>query len=135
MSLGCRFHQRLRLLSAVPVSIWHTAFRRAQKFARSGKREAKSRIILPGMKITLIALGVSDVAKSVAFYRDKAGFELQHQFGSLAFFLAGPVNVDAEWRLRARTVRSAGAMEIVVAAESVTASRRQLVGARLHVYQ
>ena len=26
------------------------------------------------MKISLIALGVSDIAKSVAFYRDKAGF-------------------------------------------------------------
>ena len=36
------------------------------------------------MKITLIVLGVSDLQKSVAFYRDKAGFDLQNQFDLLA---------------------------------------------------
>ena len=42
-------------------------------------------------KITLITLGVSDLAKSVAFYRDQAGFVLQHQMEQIAFFFAGPI--------------------------------------------
>jgi predicted enzyme related to lactoylglutathione lyase len=79
------------------------------------------------MKITLIALGVSDVAKSVAFYRDQAGFDLQNQFDSLAFFSAGPVMLMLNGGLRRPDRPLAGAIEIVVAAESVTASHRQLM--------
>jgi catechol 2,3-dioxygenase-like lactoylglutathione lyase family enzyme len=79
------------------------------------------------MKITLIALGVSDIAKSVAFYRDKAGFVLQHQFGSIAFFFAGPIILMLNGELKRPDHPLAGAMEIVVGAESVTASRQELL--------
>jgi predicted enzyme related to lactoylglutathione lyase len=79
------------------------------------------------MKITLIALGVSDLARSVAFYRDKAGFDLQNQFESFAFFAAGPITLMLNSGLRRPDGPLAGAMEIVVAAESVTASHGQLV--------
>jgi predicted enzyme related to lactoylglutathione lyase len=79
------------------------------------------------MKITLIVLGVSDVTKSVAFYRDKAGFELQNQTESLAFFTAGPITLMLNGGLHRPDRPLAGAMEIVVAAESVTASHRQLM--------
>jgi predicted enzyme related to lactoylglutathione lyase len=79
------------------------------------------------MKITLIALGVSDLAKSVAFYRDKAGFDLQNQFGSIAFFAAGPVMLMLNGGLRRPEGPLAGAMEIVVGADSVTSAHRQLV--------
>jgi predicted enzyme related to lactoylglutathione lyase len=79
------------------------------------------------MKITHIVLGVSDVKKSVAFYRDKAGFDLQNQFESLAFFSAGPITLMLNGGLHRAGGPFAGAMEIVVAAESVTASHRQLV--------
>jgi len=79
------------------------------------------------MKITLIVLGVSDLSKSVAFYRDMAGFELQNQFGSLAFFSAGPVMLMLNAGLRRPDRPLAGASEIVVAAESVTAAHRQLL--------
>jgi len=78
------------------------------------------------MKITLIVLGVSDLSKSVAFYREKAGFELQNQFGSLAFFSAGPIMLMLNAGLSRPESPLAGAMEIVVAAESVTASHQQL---------
>ena len=78
------------------------------------------------MKVTLIALGVSDLSKSVAFYRDKAGFDLQNQFESFAFFSAGPVMLMLNAGLRRPDGPLAGAMEFVVAAESVTASHRQL---------
>src|SRR5262249_38193355 len=70
--------------------------------------------------------GVTDLAKSVAFYRDKAGFELQNQFESLAFFSAGPIMLMLNGGLRRPDGPLAGAMEIVGAAERVTASHKQL---------
>jgi len=79
------------------------------------------------MKITLIVLGVSDVSKSVAFYREKAGFELQNQFESLAFFSAGPITLMLNGGLRRPDRPLAGATEIVVAVESVTTAHRQLL--------
>ena len=81
------------------------------------------------MKISLIALGVSDLPKAVAFYRDKAGFALQNQFGSLAFFSAGPIMLMLNAGLRRPEGPLTGAMEIVVAVESVTASYRELLAA------
>jgi predicted enzyme related to lactoylglutathione lyase len=78
-------------------------------------------------KIALIALGVSDLSKSVAFYRDKAGFELQNQFETFAFFAAGSIMLMLNSGLRRPDGPLAGAMEIVVAAESVTASHRELI--------
>jgi catechol 2,3-dioxygenase-like lactoylglutathione lyase family enzyme len=79
------------------------------------------------MKISVVTLGVSDLQKSLAFYRDKAGFELQNQFGSLAFFSAGPVMLMLNAGLRRPDGPLTGAVEIVFAAESVTASYRQLL--------
>jgi predicted enzyme related to lactoylglutathione lyase len=79
------------------------------------------------MKITLVVLGVSDLSKSVAFYRDQAGFELQNQFEAFAFFSAGPIMLMLNGGLRRPDRPLAGAVEIVVAAESVTAAHRQLI--------
>src|SRR5215475_13943152 len=100
-----------------------------QNKARIRKIEQAARTIgayAACMNIKLIALGVSDLSKSVAFYRDKAGFELQNQFGSLAFFSAGPIMLMLNAGLRRPDGPLAGAVEIVVAAESVTASHRDL---------
>ena len=72
-------------------------------------------------KITLVALGVSDVGRSAAFYRDKAGFELQGQMEQFAFFGAGSINLMLNGGLRRPDGPLAGAMELVIAAESVTA--------------
>jgi predicted enzyme related to lactoylglutathione lyase len=77
-------------------------------------------------KITLIALGVSDLSRSVAFYRDKAGFELQNQFGSIAFFSGGPITLMLNTELRRPDRPLAGSIEIVLAADSVTAAHRSL---------
>ena len=77
-------------------------------------------------KITLITLGVSDLAKSVSFYRDQAGFVLQHQMEQIAFFFAGPIILMLNAGLRRPNGPLAGAMELVIAAESVTASYEDL---------
>src|SRR5262245_11225991 len=79
------------------------------------------------MKITLIALGVSDVAKSVAFYRDMVGLELQNQFGGIAFFAAGPITLMLNQELRRPNGPLPGATEIVLAADSVTSMQRVLL--------
>jgi predicted enzyme related to lactoylglutathione lyase len=84
------------------------------------------------MNITLLALGVTDLAKSVAFYRDKAGFNLQNQFESFAFFSAGPIMLMLNDELRRPEGPLSGAMEIVVAAESVTAAHNQLTERGCH---
>jgi predicted enzyme related to lactoylglutathione lyase len=92
-----------------------------------GKRNGDNAAYAAFMKISLIALGVTDLSKSVAFYRDMAGFDLQNQFESFAFFSAGPVMVMLNSGLRRPDRPLAGAMEIVVAADSVTAAHRQLI--------
>jgi catechol 2,3-dioxygenase-like lactoylglutathione lyase family enzyme len=86
-----------------------------------GKRDPRFAVYSAGMKIQLIALGVSDIDKSVAFYRDKAGFELQNQFGTIAFFAAGPVTLMLNSALKRPGAPLTGAMEVVLSAESVTA--------------
>jgi len=82
--------------------------------------------MIRAMKITTIALGVSDVSKSVTFYRDVAAFEVQNQFGSIVFFSAGPVTLMLNGGLRRPDGPLAGAVEIVLSVESVTASHREL---------
>ncbi|HLH31182.1 MAG TPA: VOC family protein [Terriglobia bacterium] len=77
-------------------------------------------------KITLVSLGVSDLAKSVAFYREKAGFELQGQMEQFAFFSAGAITLMLNAPLGRRGGPLAGAMELVVAAESVTRRYQEL---------
>ena len=79
-----------------------------------------------GTNINLVVLGVSDLAKSVAFYRDQAGFDLQNRLGSLAFFAAGGVTLMLNANLRRPQGSLAGATEIVIAAESVTARFTEL---------
>ena len=77
-------------------------------------------------KITLVTLGVSDVAESAAFYRDKAGFQLQGQMEQFAFFNAGNMSLMLNAELRRPNGPLVGAMELVIGAESVTAKYKEL---------
>ena len=78
-------------------------------------------------KITLVTLGVSDLAKSVSFYRDKAEFQLQGQMEQFAFFSAGNINLMLNAGLRRPNGPLTGAMELVIAAESVMARHKELI--------
>ena len=71
-------------------------------------------------EIKLVVLGVSNLDRSVAFYRDKAGFELQGQMEQFAFFRAGSVTLMLNAGLRRPNGPLAGAMELVIGADSVT---------------
>ncbi len=79
--------------------------------------------------ISVIALGVSDVSKSVAFYRDIVGLAVQNQFEQIAFLSGGSVTLMLNGGLRridARDGPLAGATELVFGVESVTAEHQRL---------
>ncbi|HLH00117.1 MAG TPA: VOC family protein [Bryobacteraceae bacterium] len=70
-------------------------------------------------KIGLVMLGVSDVAASVAFYRDKLGMKLTGQFEGFAFFDAGAVALALSRGLAQATGKGPGATEVVFSVEHV----------------
>jgi predicted enzyme related to lactoylglutathione lyase len=76
-------------------------------------------------KISMIMLGVENVARSVAFYRDVVGLELQSQSPEFAFVKAGAVTLALSLPLGLHVQPRAGAMEIILPVESV--SRAQIL--------
>ena len=66
-----------------------------------------------------IILGVSDLARSVAFYRDILGFHLQRQGDGFAFFLGGGVSFVLSEPLLKMRPGPIGAMEIVFNVDDV----------------
>lgn len=79
-------------------------------------------------KVSVIVLGVSDLEKSVAFYRDKLGLELKGQHEVLAFFAVDATTLMLNGNLRRGGAPLAGATEVVFAVESVTAAHALLAG-------
>jgi catechol 2,3-dioxygenase-like lactoylglutathione lyase family enzyme len=80
-------------------------------------------------KIAVVMLGVKDLPRSVAFYRDTLGLRLQGEVpGEFAFFDLGPTMLAlstplADPRMTPSTV---GAMEVVFGVEDVTAAYETL---------
>jgi catechol 2,3-dioxygenase-like lactoylglutathione lyase family enzyme len=76
--------------------------------------------------VAYIGLGVSDLPRSVAFYRDTLGLPLQFQHGGLAFFGAGPVTLMLSLEIAKARTPLAGAVEVVFAVDGVNAAWRRL---------
>jgi len=77
-------------------------------------------------QISVVMLGVQDVARSLAFYRDKLGLKVQGEIPGFAFLDAGKVSLylsEPAARVRGQV---AGAGEIVFAVEDVTAAYQAL---------
>ena len=70
-------------------------------------------------RISIVMLGVRELARSVAFYRDQVGFTLQHQTPGFAFLNAGPVTLCLSEALAKNKEHVAGATEIILAVEHV----------------
>jgi len=70
-------------------------------------------------KIGLVMLGVGDLEKSVAFYRDKLGLKLAMQFEGFAFFEAGGVTLVLSRGLAQATGKGPGATEVIFSVEHV----------------
>ena len=70
-------------------------------------------------RVGTILLGVKEVGRSMAFYRDTLGLPLTAQFESFAFFNAGSVALALSEGLARAIPQIAGATEAVFAVEGV----------------
>lgn len=73
-------------------------------------------------KIGHVLLGVSDVERSTAFYRDKLGMKLLGTHPGIAFFHGGGVTLMLSAELVKASSSLTGATEIVFAVENVQAA-------------
>ncbi len=73
-------------------------------------------------KIGVIMLGVTDLEKSIPFYRDRLGLKLAMQFEGFSFFDAGGQTLALNTGLAKATGRGAGATEFVFSVERVRAA-------------
>lgn len=77
-------------------------------------------------QIGVVMLGVQDVARSLAFYRDKLGLKVQSEIPGFAFLDAGKVSLclsEPAARVRGQI---AGAGEVVLSVGDVTAAHHAL---------
>ena len=73
-------------------------------------------------KIGIVMLGVTDLEKSLAFYRDRLGLKCTAQFEGFAFFDAGGVTLALSRGLAQAAGKGAGAVEVVFSVEHVRAA-------------
>jgi catechol 2,3-dioxygenase-like lactoylglutathione lyase family enzyme len=79
------------------------------------------------MQISIVMLGVTDMARSVEFYRDRLGFEVRNQVPGFTFMNAGPVTLAlSEALAKAHGAPLPGATEIVLPVEHVRAAHEEL---------
>ncbi len=73
-------------------------------------------------RIGHVMLGVSNIERSTAFYRDQLGLPLLGVHGGLAFFNGGGVTLMLSTELAKAAPGIAGATEVVFAVDSVQAA-------------
>ena len=78
------------------------------------------------MQIGIVMLGVEDMAKSLAFYRDRIGLAVKGQMDAFAFLDAGPVTLCLSGALAKASANITGATEIVFPVESVRIAYKAL---------
>jgi catechol 2,3-dioxygenase-like lactoylglutathione lyase family enzyme len=87
-------------------------------------------------KIGLVMLGVADLARAVAFYRDKLGLTMQGEVpGEFAFFQAGSVTLALSVPLAQNSPAMVGATEIVFAVENVRAAHAALAARGVNFFR
>ena len=83
------------------------------------------------MKLTqigVVMLGVADLNRSVAFYRDKLGLSVKQEIPGFVFLDGGGVTLCLSQPLARATGPTAGATEIVFSVEDVRAAYEALRG-------
>lgn len=73
-------------------------------------------------RIGHVMLGVTNIERSTAFYRDQLGLSLLGVHGGLAFFNAGGVTLMLSTELAKAAANLTGATEVVFAVENVYAA-------------
>jgi catechol 2,3-dioxygenase-like lactoylglutathione lyase family enzyme len=76
--------------------------------------------------ISMILLGVRDMEKSVAFYRDRLGLALKQQFPGFAMFDTGVVTLVLSEDRAKGAGSAAGATEVIFSVEDVKAGAEAL---------
>jgi catechol 2,3-dioxygenase-like lactoylglutathione lyase family enzyme len=79
-------------------------------------------------QVSALMLGVHDLARSLAFYRDKLGLKVQREIPGFAFLNAGTVTLCLSEPAAKVRGQVAGAGEIVFSVEDVTAAYQALRG-------
>jgi catechol 2,3-dioxygenase-like lactoylglutathione lyase family enzyme len=79
-------------------------------------------------QVSVVMLGVHDVARSLAFYRDKLGLKVQREIPGFAFVDAGTVTLCLSQPAAKVCGQVAGAGEIVFSVEDVAAAYEALRG-------
>jgi len=77
-------------------------------------------------QVSVVMLGVHDVTRSLAFYRDKLGLGVQREIPGFAFLSAGAVTLCLSEPAAKVRGQVAGAGEIVFSVEDVTAAYQAL---------
>jgi catechol 2,3-dioxygenase-like lactoylglutathione lyase family enzyme len=77
-------------------------------------------------QISNVMLGVRDLARSMAFYRDTLGLVLQNQFPGFGFLNGGDVTLVLSEPLAKNSPQVSGAAEIVFSVEDVRAAHQAL---------
>lgn len=77
-------------------------------------------------KIGIIMLGVTNVERSVAFYRDMLGLKVRMQFEGFVFFETSGVTLALSQGLAQATGRGPGATEVVFSVDHVRAAHLAL---------
>jgi uncharacterized protein len=75
------------------------------------------------MRVSMISLGVKDMARSVRFYSETLGMQLADKPGEVTLFQAGDVQIALNRPLgNAAGTAMVGAVEVIFAVDSVAAS-------------
>jgi len=80
----------------------------------------------------MIMLGVEDVARSAAFYRDLLGWKVEGESAEFAFVAAGAVTIGLNRPLGRHVQPRAGATELILPVASVSAARTDLARRGCH---
>lgn len=75
--------------------------------------------VLPLTRIGVVMLGVKDLGRAVAFYRDTLGLPLQHENPEFAFLQAGGVTLALSRPLARNSRDLVGATEVVFSVDDV----------------
>jgi catechol 2,3-dioxygenase-like lactoylglutathione lyase family enzyme len=78
------------------------------------------------LKITMIALGVADPARSIKFYSETLGLEMIGKPGEVTMFRAGEITLVLNQPLARASKTMAGAVEVIFPVESVSAAHVSL---------
>jgi len=106
----------LIVVAAVPVAL----------YGATTQKDKKMQLTERLTKVGFILLGVSNLDRSAAFYRDRLGLPVQSESGGFVFLDAGGLSLGLSKVLGATRKPTAGAVELVFRVDAVQAMHEAL---------